>query len=136
MKRKLEVEATLERSLRKQVSVPLLDRSFDAKVWARIEAEESRNTVSTMRAPARAIPKTARWLYIINVLGLASAAIVACAFGAQMFAGVDTTISLPEISQATRERILPLMSQGFAGVALVFGLMYTPWGRRLREELN
>ena len=41
MKSNSELEAILERSLRKQVNVRPLDKTFDAAVWARIEAEES-----------------------------------------------------------------------------------------------
>jgi hypothetical protein len=125
-----EIEAVLERSLRKQVKVPRLDRRFDARVWARIEAQESRATAA---APA-ATPQVARWLDIVNILGLASVAIVFCMFGAQALAGMELNVSMPEISAATWERIVSGISMGIAGGAIVFGLMFTPVGRRLRDE--
>ena len=131
------IEAVLERSLRKQVKVPRLDRRFDARVWARIEAQESRATAA---APA-ATPQVARWLDIVNILGLASVAIVFCMFGAagandgaQALAGMELNVSMPEISAATWERIVSGISMGIAGAAIVFGLMFTPVGRRLRDE--
>jgi len=134
MNRKPEVEAVLERSLLKQVRVPRLDSRFDARVWARIEANESRATAS---APApTALPQAARWLHIVNIVGLASAAVVVCMYGAKMLAGMDLSASMPEISAATGERIVSGMCMGIAGAALVFGLMFTPVGRRLREELG
>jgi hypothetical protein len=127
-----EIETVLERSLRKQVKVPRLDRRFDARVWARIEAQASRATAA---APA-ATPQVARWLNIVNILGLASVAVVVCIFGAQALAGMEMNVSMPEISAATWERIVSGMSMGIAGAAIVFGLMFTPVGRRLREELG
>jgi hypothetical protein len=134
MKRKAEVEAALESSLRNQVKVPRLDGRFDAAVWARIAAEESR-AVSSSMAPI-ASPLTARWLGIINILGLVTVAIVVWIYGAPMLAGADVSESWTELSAATRERIVEGASMGLAVVALVFGMMFTPWGRRLRAELG
>jgi hypothetical protein len=134
MKRKSEIEVALERSLRKQVSVPRLNSKFDAAVWARIEAAET-------RAPAQmqvltATPKAARWLYVLNVVGLASVAIFVSLFGAQMLAGMQIDLSMPELSAAAGERVAPVVSMSIAGAALVLGLMYTPIGRRLRAEFS
>jgi len=129
-----EIEAMLERSLRKQVKVPRLDRRFDARVWARIEANESRATAAS--AVPAAAPQVARWLRIVNIVGLASVAVVVGMYGAQMLAGMDLSASMPEISAATWERIVSGTSMGIAEAALVFGLMFTPVGRRLREELG
>jgi hypothetical protein len=134
MKPKSEIEATLERSLRSQVKVPPLDGKFDTKVWARIESE-ARPAISVVRSTG-AVVKFGRWLNIINVVGLATAAVFVSFFGAQMLAGADIAISLPEISTAATERIIMNMSGSIAGAAILFGLWFTPWGRRLRAELS
>jgi len=134
MKRKTEIEATLDRSLRRQVKLPTLDTRFDAAVWARIEAEESRKAVGALPMPA-AVPRSAQWLRIFNVVGIAGLAIFASFFGAQMLAGADVAISMPEISAAEGELILNVVSMSIAGASLLFGLLFTPWGRRLRDEL-
>ena len=134
MKDKSQVEFALERSLRKQVVVPRLDRKFDAGVWARIEAAESRSAAPALQAPVNAAP--ARWLYTINILGLATVAIFLCVFGWRMFSGLDISQSLPEISAATRESIVLNGCTVIATVAVAFGLMFTPLGRRVRDEFG
>jgi hypothetical protein len=136
MKDKSQIEAGLERSLRKQVTVPRLGRKFDAGVWARIDAEEARRAAPAMQLSGNSTPATARWLYVINILGLASVTIFLCVFGWQMLSGLDISESLPEISVATRERILMSGSTVIAALAVAFGLMFTPWGRRVRDEFG
>jgi hypothetical protein len=136
MKDKSQIEAGLERSLRKQVTVPRLGRKFDAGVWARIDAEEARRAAPAMQLSGNSTPATARWLYVINILGLASVTIFLCVFGWQMLSGLDISESLPEISVATRERILMSCSTVIAAVSLEFGLLFTPWGRRVRDEFG
>jgi hypothetical protein len=136
MKDKSQIEAGLERSLRKQVTVPRLGRKFDAGVWARIDAEEARRAAPAMQLSGNSTPATARWLYVINILGLASVTIFLCVFGWQMLSGLDISESLPEISVATRERILMSGSTVIAAVAVAFGLLFTPWGRRVRDEFG
>ena len=133
MKHKLEIEAALERSLRSQLKTPPLDSRFDAKVWARIEAEA--RPASSAVPVTRAVVRAGRWLNVINVVGLATVAVFVCIFGAQKLAGAGIVISLPEISTVTTERIMMEMSGFIAGAAMLFGLWFTPWGRRLREEL-
>jgi len=134
MKDKSQIEATLERSLRRQVAVPRLDRKFDAGVWARIEAEQSRAAMQVLQASGNTTPATARWLNLINVLGLASVTIFLCVFGWQMLSGMHISESLPEISAATRESIAMNGSLVIGTLAVAFGLMFTPWGQRLRDE--
>jgi hypothetical protein len=134
MKRKTEIEAALERSLRNQVNVPPLDGRFDAKVWARIESQ-ARPASAVVTAPG-AVVKAGRWLNIINVVGLLTVTIFVSFLGAQMLAGADVAISLPQISTADTERFMMEMSGSIAGAAILFGLWFTPWGRRLREELS
>jgi hypothetical protein len=136
MKDKSLIEAALDRSLRKQVKVPRLDSRFDAAVWARIEAAESRSAVPMQPMPASAASPMARWLFWSNVLALGSAAVFLCMFGAQMLSGVDVSAFVPEISAATRERILMNSCTIIATAAVAIGLLFTPLGRRVREELG
>src|SRR5262245_58433572 len=120
MKRNLEVEAVLERSMRKQVRVRRLDESFDAGVWSRIEAEESR---ATPRAPARPVPasKAARWLFIVNGAGVACVAVILCVFLFQWLSGIQVDAALPDFSPQISEQNASLWSTGIAGAALLFG---------------
>jgi hypothetical protein len=134
MKRKTEIEATLDRSLRNQVKVPRLNGRFDAAVWARIESEEPRRATAALPVRAAA-SRSARWLSIFNALGLASVAIFGSFYAAQMLAGENTAISLPEFSATTIERIAMALSFAIAGISMIFGVLFTPWGRRLRDEL-
>jgi len=136
MKDKSQIEGALERSLRKQVAVPRLDRRFDAGVWARIEAAQGRSAAPALQASVNATPATARWLNLINILGVASVAIFLCVYGWQIFSGMSISVSLPEISAATRESILMNGCTIIATLAVAFGLMFTPWGRRVRDEFG
>jgi len=135
MKDNLKIEDALERSLRKQVIVPKLDHKFDAGVWARIESEESRSA-SMVRSPVIVAPKMARWLFLVNILGLGTIGVFLCVFGAQMLAGSNLEAFLPQLSVVTSESFLMNASTVIANVAVIFGLMFTPLGRRLREELG
>ncbi len=135
MKDKSQIEVALERSLRNQVNVPRLDRKFDAGVWARIEADEARSAAPALQAPESSA-SAARWLNMINILGLVTVTIFLCVFGWRMLSGVDISESLPEISAATRESILMNGSTVVATVAVAIGLMFTPWGRRVRDEFG
>jgi hypothetical protein len=136
MKDKSQIEAALERSLRKQIAVPRLDRKFDAGVWARIEAESTRSAAPALQTPEIGTPAAARWLYAINFLGIATVTIFLCMFGWQMLSGLDISESLPEISVATRESILMNGSTVIATVAVAVGFLFTPWGRRVRDEFG
>ena len=134
MKGNTEIEASLERSLRAQVKVPRLDSKFDAKVWARIEAEA--RPVAARVPVSRAVVKAGRWLNVINIASLASAAIFVSFFGARMFAGADISVTLPEFSPTVNAEIVTQLSLGLAGAAVLFGFWNAPWIRRLREELS
>jgi hypothetical protein len=135
MKTNPDIEATLERSLRKQIAVPRLNHKFDAAVWARIEAQESRAPAAFVRAPATA-PKWARWLGFMNVMGLASVAIFLLLFGTQMLADMQGEVSLPQISMVSDESGFSTVSGVIALASLLFGFAYTPWGRRLMNEFR
>jgi hypothetical protein len=135
MKDKSQIEAMLERSLRRQITAPRLTRQFDAGVWARIEAGESRGVAPALQTSANASPAMARWLNAINILGLASVAIFLFAMGWPLLSGMDIGESLPDIS-ATNASVVMNGSVVIATVAVGFGLMFTPWGRRLRDEFG
>src|SRR5262245_31668342 len=134
MKSNPEIEAVLERSLRKQVKVRQLDESFDSAVWARIAAEEAK---SAAPVPARSATgsRAGRWLSIVNAVGIASVAVVLCVFLFQWLAGVQVDTTIPDFSPQISDQSASQWSTGIAGAALLFGFLYTPWGRRLRDEL-
>ena len=134
MTRKLDIEANLDRSLANQVKVPRLDRRFDAAVWARIEAAQqpATNPVLEIAKPR----SSARWLFVINVIGVAVAVALVLIFGMHPFAEVTVNVPSPEISAATSAQIFNVAGQAIGGVALVLGLLCTPLGRRLRAELT
>jgi hypothetical protein len=136
MKDKSQIEFSLERSLRKQVVVPRLDRKFDAGVWARIQAEKSRVAAPALQVPASSVSATARWLNVINIVGLGTVAIFLCVFGWQMLSGIDISQSLPEMSAETRASVIMNGCTVIATIAVAFGLMFTPLGRRVRDEFG
>jgi len=134
MKRKLDIEANLDRSLASQVKAPRLDRAFDAAVWARIEAGEQRATNPVLMKAGT--PSSARWLLVINVIGVTIAAVLVVIFGMQSFSGLSMNLPMPEVSAATGAEILKFAAQTVTIVSLVFGLLFTPIGRRLRAEFT
>jgi len=138
MTQKLHIEAALERSLRKQVKAPQLDGRFDAAVWSRIDAAAQRAPAPAERiaAPASA---SARWLFVINVMGAAVALVLVVYFGAQSLASVEVnvpTVSVPQISATTMERVSGMAVQAVTAASLIFALMFTSLGRRLRSGLQ
>src|SRR5262245_53551645 len=135
MKHKSDVEAVLERSLRKQVRVPRLDESFDAAVWARIAVEESKS-MSPVPVRQSSASKVGRWMFVVNAVGIASVAVVLCVFMFQWIAGLQVGEgSMPDLSALMSQQSVSNWSTGIAGAALLFGFLYTPWGRRLLNEL-
>jgi hypothetical protein len=136
MKRQAQIESALDRSLREQVKVRRLDGKFDAAVWARIEAEESRQSTPVVLARSSASPVAVRWFYAINILGLGSVAIFLCVYGAQLLAGMDVSAMMPELSADTRTSILVNASTVVAAIAVAIGLMFTPLGRKVRAEFG
>jgi hypothetical protein len=134
MTRKLDIEANLERSLANQVKAPRLDRRFDDAVWARISASEQHAT-NPMQAKLEA-SSSARWLLVINVIGVTVAAVLVVIFGLQSFSDVSVSVPMPEISASTGAEILKFAPQIVTFVSLIFGLLFTPIGRRLRAELT
>jgi hypothetical protein len=134
MTRKLDIEDALDRSLANQVKAPTLGRRFDAAVWARIEADEQRTTnpvLETIKTPS-----APRWLFVMNVIGVAVAVLLVAIFGLESFSEVSVSMPTPEISAATSAQVYKVAGEAIGAVALVFGLLLTPLGRRLRAELT
>jgi hypothetical protein len=127
MTRKLEIEAKLDRSLRRQLPVPRLDASFNAAVWQRIAAQQ---------APAVARPERgSRWLLVSNALGIGVSVALVVYFAARGFAGVevDANLALPVMPEQTTTVILQGLVWVITLVAVGFGFAFTRLGRRLRD---
>jgi len=138
-----DIEARLDRSLENQIAMPRLDRRFDAAVWARIEAAESKATnpvaAETNAAPSRA-ERASRWIAITNYVGIAATLVVVLFFVARNYGGfapsltLDMNISTPVITDDMVTRITAVLGQVLGFVALAFGLSFTSVGRRLRAS--
>lgn len=126
------IEARLERSLRHQIKAPRLQKRFDAAVWARIEAE-------TKRVPAPPQQST-NWLLVLNGIGVGVALVLIAVFGTQSLSGIEANVAIPAVSMqvapATMDLIWKYAIQSVTVVAIGFGLMFTPPGRRARQELR
>jgi hypothetical protein len=124
-----DVEARLERSLRNQVRAPRLDGRFDAAVWSRIEAANSRAAVPAARGAA------SRWMFATNVVGALITVALVVYFGARAFTG-DGMLPVPTVSTGLVEHLVTLLTWPITIVALATGIMFTPLGRRLRAEFG
>ena len=124
------IEARLERSLRNQVRAPRLDKRFDAAVWARIDAQKS--------PAARTRPTASSWWFVFNGIGIGVAFVLLCVFGLQSLTDLEPHVALPEVAvaPATMAQIVEIAAQAITFAALLFGLMFTPLGRRLRAEFS
>ncbi|HTU64763.1 MAG TPA: hypothetical protein VMF52_02330 [Steroidobacteraceae bacterium] len=137
-----DIEARLDRSLQNQVRVPRLDASFDAAVWARIEAEESRATNPAATATPSRAQRASRWLAISNSIGIAVTLGVALYFLLRTFGvdapavNLDVNVPMPAISEDTVTQIVTALGQVLGVVALVFGLSFTAIGRRVRASFS
>jgi hypothetical protein len=134
MTRKLDIEARLDRSLANQVKAPRLERRFDAAVWARIEAAERRATNPVLN-PAGA-QSSARWLFVINVIGVSVAVLLVIIFGLNSFTDVTVNMPMPQVSEAAQVQIFKIAAHALTIVSVVVGLLFTPIGRRLRAEFT
>jgi hypothetical protein len=128
------IEARLHRSLQNQVRVPQLDRSFDAGVWARIEAEQQAQVRVTQ--PVARWSAAEKWLLASNVVGIGVAAALVLYFGVRMFTGVEVELALPDVSGFMGGQAGNLLPWSVTAGAVAFGAMFTPLGRWLRSEFT
>jgi hypothetical protein len=135
MNTKHEIEARLDRSLARQVRAPKLDRRFDGGVWTRIEAAKGAQQVAVAGISASAA-RASRWLFASNVAGYLVAALLVVYFGARMLGGVELEMPVRSLSPEHSVMAQQLIIWGFTVGGLAFGLMLTPFGRRLRSEFS
>jgi len=130
---KLDIETRLDRSLANQVKAPRLGRSFDASVWARIEAEAqaATNPISAQTKSSN----SARWLLISNAIGVSVAVLLVVVFGIQSLAGTSVEVPTIDFSPALSEQVLGYAGPAITIVSLGFGLMFTRFGRWVRDVL-
>ena len=138
MTRKHDIEARLDRALDKQIAVPRLDGRFDAAVWARIEAEESRATNPGLRNGLPTAVPMARWLTISNAIGICVVLAVALYFGLRLLSGVEVSLNvdlpMPEFSTARAVTVMTFGGYAIGLLAFAFGLAFTSVGRRIRSS--
>jgi len=135
MTNKLDIETRLDRSLQNQVAAPRLDGRFDAAVWKRIAADEQRARQPIVDARSAAVSVSARWMFITNVIGIAVAVLLVVFFGMKAFSGVSVSVDVPvpQVSPTTIKEIVAVSVQSVTLAAVIFGLMFTPIGRRVRS---
>ena len=137
------IEARLDRSLRNQLQAPRLDRSFDAAVWGRIAQQEANAGARAVKAaPTRAL-RASRWISVINSVGITLTLGVALYFALGSLGGieppplsVDLDVSMPVISEDTLQGVIRVLGQVLGAAALVFGLSFTSFGRRVRASFS
>jgi hypothetical protein len=135
-----QVEARLERSLRRQVTAPKLDGRFDAAVWQRIANEDRAVARTNAASTAATTTRMPRWLVACNVLGIAVTAVLVLWFGVRQLSGIDLGldlgVDLPAFSAEQQQSLLRLATNVLAAAAVLFGLMFTRFGRRLLSALR
>jgi hypothetical protein len=126
-----QVEAGLDRSLRKQIAVPELGAKFNAAVWDRIAAEQARAPARSRKAPV------SHWLLASNVVGIIVSLALIVYFIARSFStvdvGLDLNLPVTQVSERTIAAIVQWSYWGVAIGAVGFGMMYTSFGRRIRN---
>jgi len=75
-----------------------------------------------------------RWLFILNAVGIASVCVFLCVFLFQWLAEVQVDSTLVATSLQVSDQTVTVWATGLAGIALLAGFFYTPWGGRLRDE--
>ena len=121
-----EIESQLERSLRSQVRAPKLDGRFDAAVWGRIE---------NSAVPAGSAPrKMPRWLLVSNIFGVVVAIALIAIVGGEAMSSVEVSVELPQVAPGFVARVVDLLAWPVTAAALLYGVMFTGIGRRLRSD--
>ena len=134
VKKSGEIEARLEASLRRQVTAPKLDGRFDAAVWARIAAQTQRDTTPV-------VARMPRWLIMSNVVGVTATVLLVVFYALRSTSGVELKelqlgADMLSLSAEQQSSLLKMAGEIVTGAALLFGLMFTRLGRRLRAALS
>jgi len=132
MTHKLDIETRVDRSLANQIKAPRLGRKFDASVWARIEAEAQAATNPVLE-PRKSKP--ALWLFISNAIGVSVTVLLVVVFGIQSLGGASLGVPTFDVSPVLSEQVLGYAGPVITIVALGFGLMFTRFGRWVRDVL-
>ena len=134
------IEARLERSLRRQVTAPKLDGRFDAAVWSRIADEDRAARKAPAADPAMHLSRMPRWLLACNVLGIAFTAVLVLWFGVRQVSGIEVGQELgfewPRMTLEQWQSLFVLTGYAISAAAVLFGLMFTRFGRRLVSALR
>src|SRR3954451_10466239 len=130
-----DIEARLGRSLENQIKAPRLDARFDAAVWARIAAAESRATNSrsvVAHYPDELIgtprARATRWLAISNAIGATVVVALLAYFGLSMFSGVNVSVEVPvnvqvpQVPDAMVEQIIGVLGYVLGLATLAYGI--------------
>jgi hypothetical protein len=144
MSGKNQIEARLDRSLRKQITVPRLDGRFDAAVWARIEAADATSRAPVIDDPGRA--RAARLIFLCNLIGAGVAVALTAWFVVQWLAGAPDVslsvpvnlpvVSVPTLSEEETNRYVAIAGSVFSAAVIVFGLSFTSFGHRIRASFG
>ena len=139
MTRKLEIEARLERSLRSQVKPPKLDGRFDAAVWSRIAAQEQQEQQARQRVEPPKPVRMPAWLVASNVVAAGVSLVLVAIFVSRSMSGVEVPelgMEVPSLSAATQASLLKMIGPIISGAAVLFGLRFTRFGRKLLAQLR
>lgn len=136
MNKEHEIEARLERSLRRQVLAPKVDGRFNAAVWSRIAAGQQKAAASPVVPQSR----TPAWLSAINVIGVVVTVLVLGYGVVRSMSGLDLDLdfelSLPSFSAERQAEVIRILTPFISGAAVLFGLLFTRIGRRLLAALR
>jgi ABC-type uncharacterized transport system permease subunit len=88
--------------------------------------------------------RASRWLAITNWIGITVTVIVAAYFALRTFGGIETSVnldmgvpmSMPVIPEAMVNQIVAVLGQVLGLAAVVFGLSFTSFGRRIRASFS
>jgi hypothetical protein len=131
MNQKRDIEARLERSLRRQVTAPRLDGRFNAAVWSRIAAQGQ-----VASAPMVIRRRTPGWLTACNIAGAIISVLALGYYAAQSFVGLDVGIELPAFTAAQQASFIHQLTPYISAAAVAFGLMFTRPARKLLNSLR
>jgi hypothetical protein len=125
MNQKQDIEARLERSLRRQVAAPTLDGRFNAAVWSRIAAQGQKAAPMVIRR------RTPGWLTACNIVGAIVSVLALGYYAARSVTGLDLGFELPSFSADQQTALINNLAPYISGVAVLFGLMFTRPARKL-----